>query len=1064
MGGFFNIVFCIGVLIQCTHAFTAVCVCVRSRAIETSITATPLMTILIPSFRKTTTTKDDAHLYVAIDSDDTFWLKYVKVIESIGKVVIVNKTSLDGRIPFNEITQRAQDDGAEYIVRVNDDTEFVTPGWVQIGKDELKKMDPPNVGVVVDTRDIYNVVQMQQNNIELNSNVIVLVLSARDNFNKRQVIRETWGHNYKNVVFIIGQPCLIPIEHRLPYECANNPLKKIPNNITQYNYDKEVENNNAQIKIEAALYGDVIILPFVDHYRGLPEKMAWAFFWSLSTNAKWMVKIDDDCIARINNIESYVSALHDPMTVTGRIAKGWKVSRSGKWAEPRYYNDTTYPSFPIGSTGYIISREVSAEISRYKMHFYQGEDVSFGIWSRDLNIPIKWINSDKFIISSNCHDNSKLIFGHDFTEKEMRLCFPYKDEKYANFLSFLSSKFTLMKWKEAPKLNSWWVDIYCPEVIEFYNEIPIIKSQPSKSFEPVIMHTEAAKISTCLLKIINDISLKKNISWFLHAGTHLASIVHGSIMPWDDDTDVFVGKKDVSTLIYELENFRIPGGNFKLKCVKYRNAFKLFEINGLKIKEQLVWKWPFIDMFIFEQKDGFYTELSPTGDTHIDNQLKKFDACHYDDVQLYFLGGLLLPGPSRNLIKARYNIKKCMGGVYSHRSEQFVHYNHIYNCGEVSRFVPFVKQDKYEEKKWNIIIADRIIRSVIYVGKSVRIFIPGRGYCQRYIDKETHRSFIVSDSALDNSNINRIYNISSTDRELFISNRNKLSVPKMLEMIPNMDEIEVNNNGINKKICWDKNTTLKVIEFNAERGKEWAQFVQMIRIQKELLSPDIIILNEMDIGMARSNNLHTTKMVAELLGYNYAWGIEFLELTKGTKYEQLNAIGKNELGLHGNAIISRFPLTFELQVRDPLDTIYYSGEPSSENAMGYEKRLGGRTGFIVSSTICDGEKLFIGTFHKLMKKQHIIKDFVKTLKNSPIIFAGDQNWDFCTSVGLKHADEKSQYTWPATCLSNGKWKGDIICSSMKIADNEHVTKPCVQYEQKSKIISDHAILSLSLKM
>ena len=148
MGVFFNIAFCIGVLIQCTHAFTAVCVCVRSRAVETSITATPLISILIPSFRKTTTTEDDAHLYVAIDSDDTFWLKYVKVIESIGKVVIVNKTSLDGRIPFNEITQRAQDDGAEYIVRVNDDTEFVTPGWVQIAKDELRKMDPPNVGVV----------------------------------------------------------------------------------------------------------------------------------------------------------------------------------------------------------------------------------------------------------------------------------------------------------------------------------------------------------------------------------------------------------------------------------------------------------------------------------------------------------------------------------------------------------------------------------------------------------------------------------------------------------------------------------------------------------------------------------------------------------------------------------------------------------------------------------------------------------------------------------------------------------------------------------------------------
>lgn len=106
------------------------------------------MNNLVPSFRRTTVRKDNARLYVAIDSDDFYFNRYLKVIQSVGTVVIVNKTLLNGRIPFNEITQRAQDDGAEYIVRVNDDTEFVTNNWVQIAKDALRKMDPPNVGVV----------------------------------------------------------------------------------------------------------------------------------------------------------------------------------------------------------------------------------------------------------------------------------------------------------------------------------------------------------------------------------------------------------------------------------------------------------------------------------------------------------------------------------------------------------------------------------------------------------------------------------------------------------------------------------------------------------------------------------------------------------------------------------------------------------------------------------------------------------------------------------------------------------------------------------------------------
>jgi len=145
------------------------------------------MNILVPSFRKTTTIKDDARLYVAIDSDDYYWHRFIKVIKSVGTVVVVNKTLLDGRITFNEITQRAQDDGAEYIVRVNEDTEFVTPGWVQIGKDELRKMDPPNVGVVVDTRDKNQIVYMIQSYVKLTERIQVISTTKNNGNNPRKI-------------------------------------------------------------------------------------------------------------------------------------------------------------------------------------------------------------------------------------------------------------------------------------------------------------------------------------------------------------------------------------------------------------------------------------------------------------------------------------------------------------------------------------------------------------------------------------------------------------------------------------------------------------------------------------------------------------------------------------------------------------------------------------------------------------------------------------------------------------------------------------------------------------
>ena len=52
------------------------------------------------------------------------------------------------RIPFYELCQAALDYGATYIVRINDDTEFATTGWITAAMSALKSFSPPNVGVV----------------------------------------------------------------------------------------------------------------------------------------------------------------------------------------------------------------------------------------------------------------------------------------------------------------------------------------------------------------------------------------------------------------------------------------------------------------------------------------------------------------------------------------------------------------------------------------------------------------------------------------------------------------------------------------------------------------------------------------------------------------------------------------------------------------------------------------------------------------------------------------------------------------------------------------------------
>ena len=161
----------------------------------------------------------------------------------------------------------------------------------------------------------------------------------------------------------------------------------------------------------------------------------------------------------------------------------------------------------------------------------------------------------------------------------------------------------------------------------------------------------------------------------------------------------------------------------------------------------------------------------------------------------------------------------------------------------------------------------------------------------------------------------------------------------MTNAIVNLDAVETNNC---LSTC-NAHDQMTVVEFNAERGRHWMSALKILKP----LNADIVILNEMDVGMARSDQQHTASLLASALGMNYAWGMEFTELTRGTKTEQQNTDGLyNFLGLHGNAILSRCKLEDPIILRDDIGA-YFSDKKNSVNADGYEKRLGGRMVMLV---------------------------------------------------------------------------------------------------------------------
>jgi len=118
---------------------------------------TSLVSVILPSLEKTMETDRFKYkVFVGIDDDDKFWNNQTrqhdvkeKIMDDLDLVFhSFPQPKNRSRIPFNEICQAAYDDGADYIVRMNDDSEFLTQNWTSMGVKRLLSYAPPNVGVV----------------------------------------------------------------------------------------------------------------------------------------------------------------------------------------------------------------------------------------------------------------------------------------------------------------------------------------------------------------------------------------------------------------------------------------------------------------------------------------------------------------------------------------------------------------------------------------------------------------------------------------------------------------------------------------------------------------------------------------------------------------------------------------------------------------------------------------------------------------------------------------------------------------------------------------------------
>jgi len=147
---------------------------------------------------------------------------------------------------------------------------------------------------------------------------------------------------------------------------------------------------------------------------------------------------------------------------------------------------------------------------------------------------------------------------------------------------------------------------------------------------------------------------------------------------------------------------------------------------------------------------------------------------------------------------------------------------------------------------------------------------------------------------------------------------------------------------------------LRVASWNVQRGIHAEGIVDILRTAPELADLDVLMLNEVDAGMARSGNRDVAAFLGEALGFAWAFGNSYLCLDRGDARDRKDGgDGENLLGLHGNAILSRWPLVRAVNV--PVHV-------TKDKFHGAEKRLGAKKALWVEAHTPLG-RVVLGSAH-----------------------------------------------------------------------------------------------------
>uniref|UniRef100_K7MRQ7 Galectin domain-containing protein n=1 Tax=Glycine max TaxID=3847 RepID=K7MRQ7_SOYBN len=214
--------------------------------------------------------------------------------------------------------------------------------------------------------------------VHVNVELFIGILSAGNHFAERMAVRKSW------------------MQHKLIK--SSNVVSRF---FVALHGRKDL---NMEIKKEADYFGDIIIVPYMDHYDLVVLKtIAITEYGIRSVAAKYIMKCDDDTFVRIESIISEARKVGSGRSLyIGNMNYHHRPLRSGKWAVTyEEWSEEEYPTYANGP-GYTISADIAqfivSNFEEHRLKLFKMEDVSMGMWVEQFNSsrPVEYVHSFKF--------------------------------------------------------------------------------------------------------------------------------------------------------------------------------------------------------------------------------------------------------------------------------------------------------------------------------------------------------------------------------------------------------------------------------------------------------------------------------------------------------------------------------------------------------------------------------------------------------------------------------------------------------------------------------------------